>query len=83
MESNLGVLAYRCPKTSQDVTTSIDTSALALTKLQTMKISVACPHCIDGHSIPANEMYFDQKLPRPALGSYSIPPMNAVTSYGS
>jgi len=27
--------------------------------MRTIKISVSCPHCIEAHSIPANEMYFE------------------------
>ena len=56
----MSVLMYRCPNTSQDMRTSIDTDPQRLTRLRTLKISVACPHCIGGHNIPANEMYFRQ-----------------------
>jgi transposase-like protein len=61
----MSALTYRCPKTSRDVTTAIDTDARALAKLRNMKVSVACPHCIEGHSVPANEMYFGQEQRQP------------------
>jgi hypothetical protein len=56
----MSTLAYRCPNTSNDVLTSIDIDRRALEKLRNLKVSVACPHCIGGHSIPANEMHFGQ-----------------------
>jgi hypothetical protein len=72
------VLMYKCPNTSQDVRTSIDTDPLTLTRLRNLKISVACPHCTGGHNIPANEMYFGQaqwSMPsaQPGLSDYSPP----------
>ena len=74
----MSVLMYRCPNTSQDVRTSIDTDPLRLARLRTLKISVACPHCIGGHNIPANEMYFREvrwSMPstHPGLSDYSPP----------
>jgi hypothetical protein len=54
----MSVLAYRCPKTLQDLRTSIITNARALEKLGKMKLSVACPHCIEGHIIPTEAMLF-------------------------
>jgi hypothetical protein len=56
----MSVLAYRCPTTSQDVTTSLETDAPALARLRNLKIGVACPHCLGGHIIPADEMFFAQ-----------------------
>ena len=54
----MGVLTYRCPKTSHEVRTSIETEPHVLTKLGGLKLSVVCPHCVEGHVVPANEMYF-------------------------
>jgi hypothetical protein len=54
----MSFVSYRCPRTSQEVTTGIDTDAEALAKLRTLKIAVACPHCPEGHSVPADEMFF-------------------------
>ena len=62
----MSVLTYRCPKTLQDVATAIDTNPPVLLRLRHLKVSVACPHCIEGHSIPANEMYFGQ-VPWPTI----------------
>jgi hypothetical protein len=56
----MSVLTYRCPKTLHDVRTAIDTDPLTLARLRDLKVSAACPHCIEGHSIPANEMFFGQ-----------------------
>jgi hypothetical protein len=54
----MSILTYRCPKTSHEVRTSIETDARALTKVRSLKVSVVCPHCVEGHVVPANEMYF-------------------------
>jgi len=56
----MSALAYRCPKTADTVITSIDIDPRTLMRLKTLKVSVACPHCLGGHSIPANEMHFGQ-----------------------
>ena len=53
----MSFLTYRCPKTSGEVRTSIETEPRALTKLGSLKLSVVCPHCVEGHVVPANEMY--------------------------
>jgi len=55
----MGALMYRCPTTSHSVKTAIDTEPAILARMRTIKISVSCPHCIEAHSIPANEMYFE------------------------
>ena len=55
----MGALMYRCPTTSQHVKTAIDTEPAVLARMRNVKISVSCPHCIEGHSIPASEMYFE------------------------
>jgi hypothetical protein len=55
----MGALMYRCPTTSHHVKTAIETEPALLARMRNAKISVSCPHCIEGHSIPANEMYFE------------------------
>jgi hypothetical protein len=42
--------------------------------MRNIKISVFCPHCIEGHSIPANEMYFEEcrRGPAAALSQLEI-----------
>ena len=55
----MGLLIYRCPTTSHSVKTAIDTEPATLARMRNIKISVSCPHCIEAHSIPANEMYFE------------------------
>ena len=59
----MGALSYKCPNTSEDVTTSIETDETMLLKLRDLKLAVACPHCIGGHSVPANEMHFVESPP--------------------
>jgi hypothetical protein len=55
----MSALRYRCPQTSREVVTAIDTDRQALARMKNLKISVSCPHCETGHSIPADTMYFD------------------------
>jgi hypothetical protein len=54
----MSLLSFRCPETSRDVVTAIDTDPAALARMRNLKISVSCPHCPDGHSIPADQMFF-------------------------
>ncbi len=74
----MGILLYRCPNTWQEVRTSIDVDPLRLARLRTLKISAACPRCIGGHKIPANEMYFREEqwcMPygQPGPGQFHAP----------
>ena len=62
--SKMSVLSYQCPNTSKDVTTSIDTDSQTLARLRDLKISVACPHCIGGHMVAANQLHF-RRVPWP------------------
>jgi len=62
--SKMSVLSYLCPSTSKDVTTSIDTDSQTLARLRDLKISVACPHCIGGHMVAANQLHF-RRVPWP------------------
>ena len=52
----MGILTYRCPNTSNEIRTAIHSDAKALAKLRHVKISVACPHCLGGHAIPADQL---------------------------
>jgi len=70
----MSFVSYRCPRTSQEVTTGIDTDAEALGKLRTLKIAVACPHCPEGHSVLADEMFFSD-----TVSSTPAPPLVAST----
>src|SRR4029078_2103903 len=62
----MGALIYRCPTTSQHVKTAIDTEPTVLARMRNVIISVSCPHCIEGHKIPASEMYFEGRPSWPA-----------------
>jgi hypothetical protein len=61
----MSLLSYRCPETSREVETGIDTDPAALARMRHLKISVACPHCLNGHRIPADQMFFARE-PAPA-----------------
>ena len=59
----MSYLSYRCPKTSQEVKTGIETDPVALTKIGNLRVGVACPHCEEkGHIITADSMFFSLKL---------------------
>ena len=62
----MSALKYRCPNTLHDVTTSIETDAERLARLGGLKLSVACPHCMGGHIVPANQMHFGEPPPPPS-----------------
>jgi hypothetical protein len=74
MSNQMDALMYRCPTTSHHVKTAIDTEPARLARMRNIKISVSCPHCIEGHSIPANEMYFEgmPSWPAAALSQLEI-----------
>jgi hypothetical protein len=57
-DAAMPALRYRCPATSQEVTSAIDTTADAVARLRDLLIAVTCPYCREGHRIPANEMFF-------------------------
>jgi len=54
----MSLLGYHCPETSKEVTTGIDTDAKTLKRMGTFKIAVACDHCLEGHIITADSMFF-------------------------
>src|SRR4029078_10661348 len=70
----MGALMYRCPTTSHHVKTAIDTEPTVLARMRNVKISVSCPHCIEGHKIPASEMYFEglPSWPAAAFSQFEI-----------
>jgi hypothetical protein len=55
----MSVLKYRCPESLFEVETSIATDDRTLKKMQSMKLSVWCPHCATAHTIPARDAYVD------------------------
>ena len=61
----MSFLRYRCPNTSSEVVTGIDTDGPGLARLRNLKVSVACPFCSDGHRIPADMMYFGPETTPP------------------
>ena len=63
MSNQMDALMYRCPTTSHHVKTAIDTEPARLARMRNIKISVSCPHCIEGHSIPANEIFGRLRTP--------------------
>jgi hypothetical protein len=54
----MSLVSYRCPKTSKEVRTGIDTDTTALAKMKTLKVGVVCPHCPEGHIVTADSMFF-------------------------
>ena len=62
----MSVLKYRCPQKSIEVSTAIDTDRSVLERLRELKLSVWCPSCSTGHSVPANEMYFGDQTMQPS-----------------
>ena len=58
----MSLLSFRCPDTSREVVTAIDTDREALARLRHLKVSVSCPHCPKGHSVPANQMFFARDM---------------------
>jgi hypothetical protein len=54
------MLKYRCPKTSREVTTSIETDTATLLNMRAMKLSVWCPHCATSHQIRVAEAYLEE-----------------------
>jgi hypothetical protein len=78
MSNQMDALMYRCPTTSHHVKTAIDTEPARLARMRNIKISVSCPHCIEGHSIPANEMYFEGMPSWPAAALSQLEIASAV-----
>ena len=63
----MAILSYRCPSTSKEVRTSIDTDHATLARMRKLKVGVACPHCLEGHIVTADTMFFSYDLPDPPL----------------
>src|SRR5262245_51622329 len=59
VEGSGSVLMYRCPSTSLEVMSAIDTDRETLARMKQMRVSVSCPRCGACHSIPAAEMFFE------------------------
>jgi hypothetical protein len=57
----MSILKYQCPITSDEVVTAIETDRPMLARMRDLKVSVLCPHCPAGHSIPASAMYFGER----------------------
>ena len=48
--------------TSKEVRTGIDTDPAALAKMRNLKVAVNCPHCVGGHIVTADSMFFSFDL---------------------
>ena len=59
----MGVVAYRCPTSGEDVSTAIETSKDTLVKMRAMDLTiwVWCPHCMAGHQIKAAEAILEDE----------------------
>ncbi len=53
----MGLIRYRCPTTSHEIATAIETGSDTLLRMKAMnlKIWVWCPHCTPGHQILASD----------------------------
>jgi hypothetical protein len=51
----MSVVSYRCPKTREEVTTSIESANDTLLRMRSSNLTiwVHCPHCMAGHQIKA------------------------------
>ncbi len=59
----MSVVSYQCPKTRDEIVTTIEAEQDTLQKMQSMKLSiwVWCPHCMAGHQIPASEAHVEER----------------------
>jgi hypothetical protein len=55
----MSVVTYRCPKTNEEVETTIEASRDTLQRMQSSQLTiwVWCPHCIPGHQIRAKDAH--------------------------
>ena len=69
----MGVVAYRCPASGEDVTTAIETSKDTLVKMRAMDLTiwVWCPHCMAGHQIKPADAILEGEIPT-IFGSQSL-----------
>jgi hypothetical protein len=51
------VLVYRCPNSNRQVTTEIATTAQAVSRLGSLKLSLWCPYCETGHIVCASDTH--------------------------
>jgi len=60
----MGVVAYRCPASGEDVTTAIETSKDTLVRMRAMDLTiwVWCPHCMAGHQIKPADAVLEDKI---------------------
>lgn len=60
----MGVIAYRCPSSGEDVTTAIETKKDTLVKMRAMDLTiwVWCPHCMAGHQIKPGDARLEDDL---------------------
>jgi hypothetical protein len=54
----MSLVSYRCPNTSKEVRTGIDTDEKALARMKRLQVGVSCPHCPAGHIVVAESMFF-------------------------
>ena len=58
----MSLLSYRCPATSKEIRTGIDTDPARLAKMRSLKVAVACPYCPEGHIVTAESMFISDDL---------------------
>ena len=55
-------MSYRCPATSKEIRTGIDTDPARVAKMRSLKVAVACPYCPEGHIVTAESMFISDDL---------------------
>jgi hypothetical protein len=57
------VVSYRCPKTDDEIVTTIQADKDVLRRMQMMKLTiwVWCPHCMAGHQIKAGQAHAQEE----------------------
>jgi hypothetical protein len=58
----MSLLSYRCPATSKEIRTGIDTDPTRLAKMGSLKVAVACPYCPEGHIVTAESLFISDDL---------------------
>ena len=58
----MDMLSYRCPATSKEIRTGIDTDPARVAKMRSLKVAVACPYCPEGHIVTAKSMFISDDL---------------------
>jgi hypothetical protein len=59
----MAVLTFCCPQTGHDVQSAIDTSGDMLRRMNSIQLSLWCPHCLISHQVMAKNAWVLGDLP--------------------